>query len=144
MSEGPWELLTRNEVNKEHVTSDALKRYKKILLLTDTQLEVYQPGISLISTEGKSSAKTSPPFAREPKPEVSDRCYAVHGKNSKLSAKAFYYIPAKPSAYSSLNKPSAALSRKTKSDVRAWLLQQEAYTMHKPVTKPFVRNPYTV
>jgi hypothetical protein len=34
-SEGLWELLTRKNVNKEHVTSDDLRKYKKILLLTN-------------------------------------------------------------------------------------------------------------
>ena len=43
-----------------------------------------------------------------------------------------------------MKKLSAALSRKNKSDVRTWLEQEEAYTMHKPVTKRFLRNPYTV
>jgi len=38
-----WELLTRKNVNKEHVTSDDLRKYKKILLLTNAHLEVYQP-----------------------------------------------------------------------------------------------------
>jgi len=42
-SEGLWELLTRKRVNKEHVTSDDQRIYKKILLLTIAQFEGYQP-----------------------------------------------------------------------------------------------------
>jgi len=38
-SEGLWELLTRKRVNKEHVTSDDLRTYKKILMLTNAHLE---------------------------------------------------------------------------------------------------------
>ena len=30
------------------------------------------------------------------------------------------------------------------SDVKAWLEYQEAYTMHRPVRKRLLRNPYTV
>jgi len=30
------------------------------------------------------------------------------------------------------------------SDVKAWLQYQDAYTMHRPVRKSFLRNPYTV
>ena len=33
-----WELLTRKRVNKEHVTSDDLRTYNNILLLTNAQL----------------------------------------------------------------------------------------------------------
>ena len=43
-SEGLWELLTRKKVNKEHVTSEDLRKYKKIFLLTNAHLEEYQPG----------------------------------------------------------------------------------------------------
>ena len=43
-----------------------------------------------------------------------------------------------------MNKFSVSLSRKNKSDVRAWLEQQEAYTKHGHVRKRFLRNPYTV
>jgi hypothetical protein len=39
---------------------------------------------------------------------------------------------------------SAALPKKNKSDVRAWLEYQDAYTIYRPVRKRFLRNPYTV
>jgi len=42
-SEGLWVLLTRKNVNKEHVTSDDLRQYKKVLLLSNGHLEVYAP-----------------------------------------------------------------------------------------------------
>jgi hypothetical protein len=40
-SEGLWELLTLKNLNKEHVTSDDLRKYKKILLLNNAHLESY-------------------------------------------------------------------------------------------------------
>jgi hypothetical protein len=61
-----------------------------------------------------------------------------------MSARALYYNYANPSGFSTANKLSGTLSRKNKSDVRAWLEQQEAYTMHRPVRKRFLRNPCTV
>ena len=52
-SEGLWELLTYKRVNKEHVTSDGLRTYKKILLMTNAHLEGYQPGGVINVTGGK-------------------------------------------------------------------------------------------
>ena len=60
-----------------------------------------------------------------------------------MSARALYYKPGKPSAFSSVNKLSAALSTK-KSEVKAWLEEQDAYIKHRPDRKRFVGNPYTV
>ena len=95
-----------------------------------------------MSAEKKNSAKLSPPFSRGPKAGVSNRGYAVHGKNTKLTA--IYYNPEKPTAFSTLDKLSVALPKKNKSDVKAWLQYQDAYTMHRSVRKRFLRNPYTV
>ena len=61
-----------------------------------------------------------------------------------MSAIAIYYNPNKPAASSSLNKLSAALSPKNKSDVTAWLEQQEAYTKHRAVRERFLGNPCTM
>jgi len=97
-----------------------------------------------MSAEGKSSAKSTAPFSRGPKADVSNRGYAVHGINNKMSAGALYYNPAKPSDFSTLDKLTAALPKKNIYDVRAWLEKQEAYTKHRPVRKRFLRNPYTV
>jgi len=60
-----------------------------------------------------------------------------------------YYDPSKPSAFSTRQKLQNALSQSTvkqkqKTDVKAWLLKQDAYTLHRPVRKRFPRNPYTV
>jgi hypothetical protein len=57
---------------------------------------------------------------------------------------AIYYNPEKPAAFSTLDKLAAAIPRKNKSDVKAWLEYQDAFTMHRPVRKKFLRNPYTV
>jgi hypothetical protein len=61
-----------------------------------------------------------------------------------MSARALYYNPAKPTAFTTLNKLSATLPTKNKSDVKAWLEHQKAYKMHRPLRKRFLRNPYTV
>jgi hypothetical protein len=73
------------------------------------------------------------------------------------SKRSLYYDPAKPSAFSTLNKVAAAVAdnetknkgkrKKTKhsrDDIEACLLKQDAYTMHRPVRKRFPRNPYSV
>lgn len=52
-----------------------------------------------------------------------------------------FYDPGKPTAFSTLPKLEKASG---KSNIEDWLLQQDAYTLHKPVRKRFVRNPYTV
>jgi hypothetical protein len=65
-------------------------------------------------------------------------------------AKQLYYDLGKPSAFSTLNKlaPAAAAKKTTtkhaRSDIGAWLLQQDAYTMHRSLRKRFPRNPYVV
>jgi len=97
-SEGLWELLTRKNVNKGHVTSDDLRSYKKILLLTNSHLEGYEPGGVINVSRGKSSAKLSHPFSSGPKAEVSNQGYAVNGKTTKMAARALYCNPAKPTA----------------------------------------------
>ena len=71
-----------------------------------------------MSLEGKRSVK-SPSFSRSPKAGVSSRDYAVHGKNTKMYARALYYDSAKPTPFATLDKLSVALPRNNKSDVRA-------------------------
>ena len=56
MSWGLWELLTRKKVNNEHVTSDDLRTYKKILLLNNAHLEGYQTGGVIYVRREKNSA----------------------------------------------------------------------------------------
>jgi hypothetical protein len=75
---------------------------------------------------------------------MSSQGYAVHGKNTKMSATAIYYSPEKPTGFSTLNKLSAALPKKKKSDIIASQENQEDYTIHRPVRKRLRRNPYTV
>ena len=89
------ELLTHERVNKEHVTSDDPKTYKKILLLTNAHLEGYQHGgIINVSQEKKFSEIIAPHFTRGQETEVINRGYAVHGKI--LSCPPEYYITILP------------------------------------------------
>ena len=53
-----------------------------------------------------------------------------------------YYDPALQSAVSTLEKLWAAVKDKT--SLRAWLENQDAYTLHRQVRKRFQRNPYSV
>jgi hypothetical protein len=63
-------------------------------------------------------------------------------KNNKMATS--YYNPEKSTAFSTLDKLTAAFPKKNKSDVKAWLQYQDAYTMHRPAMKRFLRNLYTV
>ena len=56
----------------------------------------------------------------------------------------FYYDPARPSAFSTLEKLRAAVKHQPAGDIRAWLEMQDAYTLHRQVRKRFPRNPYSV
>jgi hypothetical protein len=72
------------------------------------------------------------------------------------SKRSLYYDPAKPSAFSTLNKLAAAVADKetknkknrkkkhARDDIEAWLLKQDAYTKHRTVRKRFPRKPYSV
>jgi hypothetical protein len=104
-------------------------------------LEGYHPAGAINVGREKKFAKLSPPFSRGPKAGVSNRGYAVHGKNTKMSS--LYHNPEKPTAFSALDKLSTALPKKDKSDVKAWFEYQDAYTIHRPA-RMFLRNPYTV
>jgi hypothetical protein len=96
-----------------------------------------------MSTEETNIREIIAPFSRCSKTGVSNQGYAIHGKNTEMSAMALYYNPEKPSAFSTLNKITEALPKKNKSDVRDWLEHQDDYTMHRPVRKRFLRNPNT-
>ena len=54
-----------------------------------------------------------------------------------------FYSPKEPSAFSTLSKLKQVVKPKDKSKVHKWLIKQDAYTLHKPVRKNFLRNPYT-
>ena len=49
---GLWELLTRKNVNRGVVIADDLKRYKKILHLTNAYLQGYKPGGNVHTSRG--------------------------------------------------------------------------------------------
>ena len=78
-----------------------------------------------MSVEEKNSAKLSSPFSQGPKAGVSNRGYAVHGKNTKMSS--LYYNPEKPTEFSTLDKLSEALPKKTS------LMSQHGYNMKTPI-----------
>ena len=64
-SEVMWDLLTRKNVNKKHVTSDDLTKYKKILRLTNAHLEGYgPPGAINFGRVKKFRENIAPLFAR--------------------------------------------------------------------------------
>jgi hypothetical protein len=72
-SEELWELLTRKYVNKEHVTSDDLRKYKKILQLTNAHLEGCEPARAIIVGRGNIPRNYCPPFRESQK----QRCRIV-------------------------------------------------------------------
>jgi len=49
---GLWVLLTRKFVDRRKITTDDLKKYKKILEPTNAQLTVYRPGADIQITRG--------------------------------------------------------------------------------------------
>ena len=106
-------------MNKEHVTSNDLRKYKKLLLLTNVHLEGYEPAGAINVGRGKKFRKIIAPFSRGTKAGVSKQGYAVQGKNTKLTE--IYYNPEKAAAFSTLDKLAAAIPRKIKSDVKTWL-----------------------
>jgi len=141
-SEGLWELLTRKNANKEHVTSDDLRKYKKILLLTNAHLEGYDPSGAINFGRGNKFREIIAPFFASPKSRGVESGLRRAWKYTKLTAK--YYNPEKPTAFSTLDKLAAAIPRKNKSDVKEWLEYQDVYKMHRPARSRFLRNPYTV
>ena len=61
-----------------------------------------------------------------------------------MSTSKLYYVRAKPPALSIFEKLAAAIPKKNNSDVKARIEMQDAYTLHRPARKRFLRNPYTV
>jgi len=63
-----------------------------------------------------------------------------------------YYDEGSPAGFSTLRKLRAAEAAESKNNgnlqsvaaTRAWLEEQDAYTLHRPLRKRFARNPYTV
>jgi len=64
----------------------------------------------------------------------------------------FYYDEGSPAGFSTLPtlRASEAAERKMKGKpqsfgaIKAWLEEQDAYTLHRPARKRFARNPYKV
>ena len=67
VSEGLLELFTRENVNKEHVTSDDMRKFKKILLLTNAHLEGYQQGGVINVGRGTNFREIIAPLFAKPK-----------------------------------------------------------------------------
>jgi len=51
-STGLWELLTSKSVDRRKITTHDLKKYKKILELTNAHLTDYRPGADIQITRG--------------------------------------------------------------------------------------------
>ena len=66
---GLWELMTRRNVQWDKITTDDLKAYKKILLLTNGHLTGYEPDGNIYISSGKKFreviAKLFPPQTRQ-------------------------------------------------------------------------------
>jgi hypothetical protein len=55
-----------------------------------------------------------------------------------------YFDPGHVAGISTLDKLRRAVKHAKRSDVKSWLEEQDAYTLHRPVRKRFPRNPYSV
>ena len=60
------------------------------------------------------------------------------------AAKRLYYTPSLPSAFGSIAKLKSAVPSPSRRSIYGWLLQQDAFTKHRPTRRRFPRNPYTV
>lgn len=55
----------------------------------------------------------------------------------------FYFIPSNPASFSglsSLTKTYNKINKSTKNNLKEWILNQETYTLHKPLIKKFRRE----
>ena len=73
-----------------------------------------------MSAEGNVPRNHRPIFAC-PKSRVVESVLGRAWKKYQEYARALYYNPHKPTGFSSLNEVTAALPKKNKSEVRAWL-----------------------
>ena len=60
------------------------------------------------------------------------------------ATRRFYYTPSLTYAFATAAKLARASKSKYRRSVETWLLQQDAYTIHRPTRKTFPRNPYMV
>ena len=150
---GLWELLTRKNVNSDVITNSDLNVYKLILVLTNAHLVGYEPGGDIQITRGAKYAKVISELLSSESPSPS-RCITAMMATTKsriaatksmmANTRRLYYTPSLSSIFSTVKKIAAATETKSKHAVKAWLLKEESYTLHRPVRKRFHRNPYTV
>jgi hypothetical protein len=55
-----------------------------------------------------------------------------------------YFAPDKSSAFYNLSKLALASPGTKCADLQTWLLKLDSYTLHRPVRKKLIRNPYNV
>jgi len=75
-TKGLLELSTRNNVNRKFITTDDLKKYKKILVLTNAHLTDYQPSGNIHLTRGPNCHDVISHCFRRPGGELSNPHYA--------------------------------------------------------------------
>jgi hypothetical protein len=52
-----------------------------------------------------------------------------------------YYDPSKTSSFVTQQKLQSAVRKPVPADIKAWLLKQDAYTLHRGLRKVFLGNP---
>jgi len=65
-SKGLWELLTRKKFNTEFITKHNLKTYKKILTMTNANLNGYKPDGNINTASGKNFPDVIAPLFAKP------------------------------------------------------------------------------
>ena len=140
-----WEPLTRKNVITAVITTSDLKGYKHILEMTNAHLVRYEPGGDIQISRGSNFTKVISKLFPQRKRRGIKTALRQRWVTYYM-ARALYYDPDRPSAFSTLQKHVAASkSKSTKhGDIEAWLLKQDAYTMQRLVRKRFPRNPYKV
>ena len=87
---------------------------------------------------GDQSTQRATSKPRGEPPDVAQLQYVI---------RKLYYDPSRETAfrtYGQIIRKALTLPGVVPSDVKPWLEEQDAYTLHKPVRKRFPRNPYTV
>jgi len=78
-TKGLWEVVTRKNVNRKPITTDGLKKYKKILVLTNAHLTDYQNGGDIQVKRGPNFMTSYHITFRRPGGGVSNPHYDVGG-----------------------------------------------------------------
>ena len=135
-------------MERRKITSDDLKKYKKILELTNAHLTDYRHGADIQITRGSKYRDVIAPLPTYQAKGYRNSVKSSVGKILMAAAAAtvnrLYYDLARPTAFSTLRKLDVAAKNIKLDDVRDWLVKQDAYTLHRPIRKRFARNPYTV